>query len=112
MRKELPMNRKKVALSVLAATIFVASTYAQERTAVNSRVRLRSVGPKALPANLPAGGDVFAITVGAFEFAPEGSTLPYVANSVAGGEYLMVGSGPGQTNVLSNINLPTGAVIQ
>jgi len=61
---------------------------------------------------LPAGSDVFVVSVGAFDFGPLASTESYTAVTFGDASYLLRGTTPsGITALLASPRLPTGAVI-
>jgi hypothetical protein len=59
--------------------------------------------------SLPAGGDIFASTVGAFEFAPANSDTSYSLTNITGLEALL--SASPTAGFITNVHLPTGALL-
>ena len=101
------MATQRTILGILAIVLSAATATAQWRPIATEK--LRPVRPEEPASHLPAGADVFVVTVGAWEFAPRFAGTQYgEANAPAP---LTMRAIMGDTEMVSNVHLPTGAII-
>jgi hypothetical protein len=90
-----------------AVVVFLAIALLPEHVSAQSSSPMIGEAKSAL--SLPAGADVFAVTMGAFEFAPASSDNTYARTTVAGGEMLMTACGA--CEFVTNLHLPSGVLL-